>query len=124
MNSRAQPLLDLKEKEMQLHMEATNVVEKAKHYRNAAAAMDKYYCIPASSMEHVPDNVPVWKDDDDDDDDIIISSHDEHWVRLPKNLIMTTKGQIFSSPDDKKGKKQIRMGESTITSASSNTTNQ
>ena len=101
MASRAQPLLDEKDRQMTLQTETSNPLKKAMYYRNAMAAMDKYYVIGMSKVEYIPD-APLNDAGEDD----------EHWIHLPKDLVLTTKGQLFSSD----GKKQIRMGESTIRS--------
>ena len=87
--ARAKMFLDEKNEELKRYQEATNLLQKALHYRNAYEATEKYWLQPVKSMQQVPDENEV--------------------VELQDDLLLTTKGLVWTKSDGIFGK-QVLLG--------------
>lgn len=85
---RANEALVLKNEELAKMQETGNIFQKALHYRNAAAAAEKYYIQPITRMQLVPSQNEV------------IAFHDD--------LFVTSKGTVWAK--DLPNGKQILLG--------------
>jgi hypothetical protein len=92
---RASEALDLKNEELAKMQETGNLFQKALHYRNAAAAAEKYYIQPVMRMQLVPSQNEV------------IAFHDD--------LFVTTKGTVWAK--DLPNGKQILLGVASLKAA-------
>lgn len=89
---RATEALDLKNEELAKMQETSNFFQKALHYRNAAAAAEKYYIQPITRMKLVPSENEV--------------------IAFQDDLFVTTKGTVWTK--ELPNGKQILLGTASL----------